>query len=194
MRITNVAELKKLVSDGRLGAGASAQIKNALTEAEAQAKKKAVAQKPARKASGGQSVGEAAVAVALRHTFGDWFDGGEVVPEFKPFANAGYRADFALPRYRISVEIEGWQHHGRSLDDHHADRKRGMYFARYNWLVFRISHRQAIKETGDLLDAIAGAMSLREPCDRQLLSIGKKELPSGIHTHLQSGHPDLLSS
>lgn len=187
MRISSEAELKKLVAEGRLGAGASKQIQQALTQPTTSPKRKPASSKP----RGGPSKGEAVVGIALRNAFGDWFSGGEVVTEFIPFAKRNYRADFALPRWKIVVEIDGWQFHGRNLDDHHADRERSMYFSRYNWLPFRVSHQQAVKTPGDLVDAITHVMTLRQPCERDTLDIERQPVPSGFYTRLASGHPDL---
>jgi len=39
------------------------------------------------------------------HAFGDWFAGGEVVAELIPFPDRQYRVDFALPRWRVYVEV-----------------------------------------------------------------------------------------
>jgi len=119
----------------------------------------------------GESKGEASVRLALTAAFGSWERGGEVLAECRPFQTRQFRADFTLPRWRISAEIDGWRHHGRSLSDHHSDRERAIFFASHDWLVFPVSHAQALKETPLLVDAISRAMSLRTPTPRELIQI-----------------------
>lgn len=119
----------------------------------------------------GESKGEAAVRIALTAAFGQWFDGGEVLQECLPFSTRQYRTDFALPRYRIAVEVDGWQHHGKSLDDHHKDRERARFFARNGWLMFPVSHGQATKESGELVGCLADALKIVQPIPRSAIDI-----------------------
>lgn len=105
------------------------------------------------------------------HAFGDWFAGGEVVAELIPFPDRQYRVDFALPRWRVYVEVDGWQFHGANLDDHHADRERALLFSRHDWLPFRLSHQQAIKQTPVLVDAIRDAIKIRQAMPREMIRI-----------------------
>ena len=188
MRITSQATLDALTRDQKMSASAAHQIKKALEEAENKAKQKsssASAEKNNRRTASavttdkGESKGEAAVRMALLSAFGDWHKGqGEVVQELMPFQTRRFRADFALPRYKVTVEVQGWSHHGRSLSDHHGDRERDMFFAKHNWLAFNISHGQALKQTNELIDAVAHVMTLREAIDRSAV-----ELESVPHKH-----------
>lgn len=120
----------------------------------------------------GESAGETSVGLALRAAFGDWFrNEGEVVQELMPFSTRRYRADYALPRYRICVEVMGWHAHGQHLKEHHKDRQRSSFFARHDWLMFEVSHGQALGDLSGLIDDIAHAMTLRAPTERSLLDI-----------------------
>ena len=129
-----------------------------------------------------ESAGEASARIALIHAFGDWFRGGEVVQEFLPFTTHEYRADFALPRYKIYVEVDGWQHHGKSLTAHHSDRERGLWFSRHDWLPFRVSHQQAKCHTTYLVEAISQAMSYRKRLDLDASQVERYRVPSGYRT------------
>lgn len=117
------------------------------------------------------SKGEQALEPALTKAFGIWAKGGEVVRELIPFPERNFRADFALPRYRITVEVEGWTHHGASLDDHHDDRLRGLYFAARDWLIMNVSHGQALNEHELIIESIRSAMSLRPATNRAHIEI-----------------------
>jgi very-short-patch-repair endonuclease len=88
-----------------------------------------------------------------------------------PFPERNYRCDFSLPRYRVYVEVDGWQHHGKTLDDHHSDRERAVFFSARDWLPFRVSHAQAQSLAAELVDAIRTAMALRIPYARDQIRI-----------------------
>jgi hypothetical protein len=186
-------DLERLVGERQINPSIAAQIRAAEAEIKAGPKaiKPALQQKKQAEAKvSSESKGEASVRVALIHAFGDWFAGGEVVAEFRPFLSREFRADFALPRYRIYVEIDGWEHHGKSLDAHHDDRERGLFFSQYDWLPFRVSHKQATKEPTMLVDAITKAMAVRSASDRAGFDIEKVVRPVVSYTRLVSGHCD----
>lgn len=121
----------------------------------------------------GESKGEAVVRLALQSAFGLWESGGEVVSELMPFTVEGsrYRADFALPRYRFYLEIDGWSSHGFTKEAHHSDRLRGLYFSARGWLPFRVSHGQAVNSPHILVEAVQAAMALRDPLPRAEITV-----------------------
>lgn len=118
--------------------------------------------------------------LALVAAFGDWNSGGEVVQELIPFSTRAFRADFALPRWSCALEVDGWSFHGMKKEDHHRDRERGNFFAMHDWLLFRVSHGQALKETGALVDAIAHAMTLRDPIPREAIELEPRPHKHGV--------------
>lgn len=187
MRISSKADLDRLTKGGGLGQSgisgwASSQIEKALADStkggRGQANPGQANQKKASRGSQshqrqivGESPGEASVRLALIAAFGDWHNGGEVVAELMPFRTRRFRADFALPRARITAEVEGWSHHGFSLSDHEADRERGLFFASHDWLAFQVSHGQAVNNPGMLVDAIAKAMTYRTLAPRESIEL-----------------------
>ena len=177
MRITSSRDLDRLLErTGQTGhtplSPAQAQLKQALKDLASEQRAAAPCPiKQATKTVAVESEGEAYVRIALVGAFGDWRRGGEVVSELMPFSDRNFRCDFALPRYRIYVEVDGWRHHGMALDDHHSDRERGLYFSARDWLPFRVSHSQAKTITGELVDAISAAVALRCPLERDLITI-----------------------
>lgn len=194
MRVTSKTFLNQLQTEKRVSSSVAAQLSSAFDSMQKEGPSRK-GRKP--KQSGGralvaqgrpsESKGEAAVRLALLAAFGSWHDGGEVIQELMPFPDRRYRADFALPRFNITCEVEGWTHHGRSLDDHHSDRLRSMFFAKHNWLVFNLSHGQALKEAGYLVDSIAHAMSLRTPIDRDQISVSPVPHKHGFWYRLDAG-------
>ncbi|KKN85048.1 hypothetical protein LCGC14_0282170 [marine sediment metagenome] len=176
MRLSN-ADVDKLLSENKLNPSIARQIKQAQTVGKEHSKK-VIKKLPVPT----ESKGEATVRIALMQAFGDWFDGGEIVCEYIPFESRRYRADFALPRYRIYIEVDGWSHHGAHLDAHHSDRERGLFFSQHDWLPFRVSHKQATQSPSMLTDALAGALQLRTPLDRESLKIEKLKNPETTYT------------
>ncbi|WP_417546451.1 DUF559 domain-containing protein [Marinobacter sp.] len=181
-------ELERLVGAGQINPAIAAQIKAA--------QQQAVKATPASKrrtgaaSSSGVSKGEASIRLALIHAFGDWFSGGEVVSEFKPFATRSFRADFALPRYRIYVEVDGWAHHGQYLESHHSDRERGLFFSQFDWLPFRVSHQQATQNPTMLVEAIQQVLKRRHGRSRECIVIERVMGPVECYTRLVSGQCD----
>jgi len=197
MRISNSADLrrfKKSNADLQGGSGmsfwATQQIETAIQAGQVKAAKKlggrGKSKAPAKaKVVSGESPGEASVRMALFAAFGDWFKGGEVVPELRPFQARKFRADFAVVRFRLSIEIDGWCFHGRMLEDHESDRERGLFFSSHDWLAFRVSHGQAINNPGMLIDAIDAAMKLRQPVPREDIVLSPIEHKHGVWYQLE---------
>jgi len=188
MRITNAAQLSQLKSANKVSSAAAAQIEAALKQSTAGSAEDAGSLKSSishhrrsvKSGERGESKGEASVRLALVSAFGDWNAGGEVVQELIPFSTRAFRADFALPRWKLCLAVDGWSFHGMKKEDHHRDRERGNFFAMHNWLLFRVSHGQALKETGTLVDGIAHAMTLRDPFPREAIELEPKPHKHGV--------------
>ncbi|WP_245820355.1 hypothetical protein [Marinobacter lutaoensis] len=176
MRIKSKADFEKLTEKSKTLAGGSCmagwaarQIKQALDDLEV--RKTSATRKPSGKPVIGESPGEQSIRLVLTQAFGLWEKGGEVVPELIPFKERRFRCDFALPRWRIYVEVDGWGGHGQFLEDHHRDRERGLFFSAHDWLPFRVSHDQSINSPGSLVDSITSAMERRLPAPRESIDI-----------------------
>jgi hypothetical protein len=198
MRISSSADLKKFQKSGvdtLSGSGMSDWASRQIEAALAAEENKAAAEKTPASGGGearksktiiqGESPGEISVRLALTAAFGDWHRGGEVVQELIPFQTRRFRCDFALPRWRFYCEVDGWSHHGKSLDDHHSDRERGLFFSSHDWLPFRVSHDQAINSPGILVDAIAAAMKFRQPVTRESIQLEQVQHKHGAWYRLQ---------
>lgn len=175
MRLTSI-EVDRLLADKKINPDIARQVKAAELEAKSSAQRRTSTKSKSNNTTkipktSSESQGEASLRIALIHAFGDWFAGGEVVSELVPFTDRNYRADFALPRYRIYVEVDGWSHHGKHLNSHHEDRERGLFFSQYDWLPFRASHKQATENPMMVVDAIARVLTMREGCERSAVAI-----------------------
>lgn len=134
----------------------------------------------------GESPGEASLRLALLAEFGDFHQGGEVVQELIPFPERGFRADFALPRYRIYIEVLGWTLHGRHKDDHLSDCARALFFSARNWLPFHVSHAMATKSPGEVVDAIAAVLPCRVACPRDDVVLDARPHKHGVWYRLET--------
>ncbi|MGX1201072.1 hypothetical protein [Marinobacter sp. MBR-105] len=195
MHIKNQAQLKQLQKQQSISPRVSAQLEHALESAQKQARTKKHKGAPAARQLASVvrqlgSEGEEALNVALLREFGCWKQGGELVRELMPFSENRYRADLCFPRYLISVEIQGWTHHGKSLDDHHDDRIREMYFAARNWLVINVSHGQALNQQAMIIDTIRQAMTRRVPLHRDMLIITEHPTPQNLWHRLTFNESD----
>lgn len=58
----------------------------------------------------------------------------------------GFRADIAFPDQKISVEVDGWEWHGKHKGDFIRDRHRQNLFVLQGWRVLRYTAGQIRKE------------------------------------------------
>lgn len=100
---------------------------------------------------------------AIVGEFGRLYDGGDAVFELSfPHFKRKYRADTALPAYRVVIELDGWQYHGRTLSGFQRDREKSLEFERRGWRVIRFSNKQVKHE---LIDVIAAIRDVVSHCD-----------------------------
>lgn len=57
-------------------------------------------------------------------------------------AERRFRADIAFPLSRLSVEVDGWQHHGKRLSDFTRDRERQNLMTIHGWRILRFTAGQ----------------------------------------------------
>lgn len=187
MRLKSEAELKTMLNDGSISESAAKQLRVQFASI---GTIKAVSQtaqrprKPKPRLTATQSEGEAVLALALRSQFRHWHDGGEFVEELVVYpGETKIRVDFALPRWQVYIEVEGWTHHGRSIEDHHADRDRLNFLSSRNWHRFAVTHAQATKSAMKLVEQVDRCLRLRTALARDAICVSCRELPSGQHWH-----------
>ncbi|WP_166255883.1 DUF559 domain-containing protein [Marinobacter salicampi] len=93
--------------------------------------------------------------------------------ELQPFSDSGYRLDAAVVNYRVGLELDGWQFHGKTLSGFKEDRKKQLLFCRRGWLLFRISNDQVRNSLDDVIEAVEEAMSFQVRREVQLYQLPK---------------------
>lgn len=65
-----------------------------------------------------------------------------------------YRLDVALPEARIALEVDGFRHHGKHLEDFRRDRVRQNLLVISGWRVLRFAAGDIRKDLASCLDSI----------------------------------------
>lgn len=80
---------------------------------------------------------------------------------------AQYRADFALRArfrahvFRVAVECDGHDYHGRTADQAQRDRSRDREFVRLGWTPLRFTGRELVRDAGRCADEVIEVVLLR---------------------------------
>lgn len=162
VRITSQAALDALVAKGMISPGKVEQCKQSLA-------KSSTVSKGASKQTGSDRICPLVPTLpadilyqAICKRFGRFYEGGLAVYELEfTFANRKFRADVGLPEFKLIVELDGWEYHGKFLDGFKKDREKSLIFERRGWSVIRFSGEQVRTGIQDALDALQEVMSFR---------------------------------
>lgn len=156
MRLTDKKELNRLISKGLIPDDQVSIAKKALRNSEA--KKSTPIQfcefPPPRTSKGDP---QAILAHGLIRAFGCYYHGGEVVLELECVKGRKFRADIALPRYRIIIEVDGWQYHSR-LKAFQKDRDKSLTLFSEGWRTLNVSNKQIKEEFESIERAVVAAV------------------------------------
>ncbi|MBE8232148.1 MAG: DUF559 domain-containing protein [Endozoicomonadaceae bacterium] len=104
---------------------------------------------------------------ALFHTFilkkyGDYYENGEVISELM-LSNISpkWRVDFALPNWKVAIEMDGWQYHGKYLKDFKRDRKKDKFLASKGWLTLRFTNSELRSDPLECINLIESCLEHR---------------------------------
>lgn len=149
MRLTNKKELDRLIKRGLISKDQVAIAKKALRSTQTQQKNASpFCEFPPPRTSKGDP--QSILAHGLIRAFGCYYHGGEVVLELECIKGRKYRADIALPRYRIIIEVDGWQYHSR-LKSFQKDRDKSLALFSEGWRTLNVSNKQ-IKEDFEAIE------------------------------------------
>lgn len=73
-----------------------------------------------------------------------------------------YVIDIAFPDIKLAIEIDGWQYHGKYLEQFKKDRIRQNALAMNGWRVLRYFHGQIMQNREDVVDEIREAIRIIE--------------------------------
>lgn len=83
------------------------------------------------------------------------------IPYIKEFKNAipgrRFRLDIALEQERICVEVDGWQHHGRTLSGFKKDREKQNLLTQHNWKILRFTAGDIYRNVRGCVETIRNA-------------------------------------
>lgn len=65
-----------------------------------------------------------------------------------------YRLDIALPATRVAIEVDGFRHHGKHLEDFRRDRVRQNLLTIAGWRVLRFAAGDIRKDLNSCLNTI----------------------------------------
>ncbi|WP_268249300.1 endonuclease domain-containing protein [Paraglaciecola chathamensis] len=65
----------------------------------------------------------------------------------------------AMPRFKLGIEMDGWEFHGKYLKDFKRDRAKSLWFERRGWRVIRVSNEQVRNQLADVCQAIEEILS-----------------------------------
>lgn len=71
-----------------------------------------------------------------------------------------FRVDIAFPEVKVAIEIDGWQHHGKTLNAFKSDRQRQNLFVMHGWRVLRFFPGEISKTPDECIKMIRAAISL----------------------------------
>jgi hypothetical protein len=66
----------------------------------------------------------------------------------------GFRIDIALPAIRLSIEVDGWEFHGKHKGDFERDRSRQNLLTIHGWRILRFSAGTIRRDIAGVLDVI----------------------------------------
>lgn len=63
-----------------------------------------------------------------------------------------FEIDIALVAWRVAIEVDGWEYHGKHKSDFHRDREKRNQLVMHGWLVLAFSARDVFADPMRLLD------------------------------------------
>lgn len=90
--------------------------------------------------------------------WGRYYEGGLVVNELIIKSPRAFRADIALPKYRIAIEMDGFKFHS-SKSAIRRDHDKTEQLSRLGWVVFRVGAKRIFSDLSSFLDSVENLMN-----------------------------------
>ncbi|MDA8119899.1 MAG: DUF559 domain-containing protein [Gammaproteobacteria bacterium] len=88
----------------------------------------------------------------------------QAVAEYQAIPGRRYSLDVAFPEVKLAIEVDGFRHHGKFLDDFTRDRVRQNLIVEAGWRVLRFTAGQVYQSMDECLaqiERLLGDMSTR---------------------------------
>ena len=72
--------------------------------------------------------------------------------------NRRFVVDIAFPECKLAIEVDGWQHHGKTLSAFKSDRTRQNLFVVHGWRVLRFFPGEILKNMAGCVGTIKAAL------------------------------------
>lgn len=160
-RITDASEVQRLIAKGMLPKSAldAFNLPNSLKG------KSPKNGSNAQKISKGNTNSNDPIVKLRQHlvaAFGDHKTGGLIEEELSDvIPGRKWRLDFAIAKYKIGIEMDGWQYHGKYLKDFKRDRQKDFAYKIAGWLVIRVSKEMVDHEIDKIITGIKDMIDSR---------------------------------
>tara|TARA_B100000809_G_scaffold153052_1_gene150426 strand:- start:194 stop:751 length:558 start_codon:yes stop_codon:yes gene_type:complete len=93
---------------------------------------------------------------AIANEYGSYYTGkGLAVPELiVPGDTVEWRLDVALSKWKIAIEMDGWEFHGKHLSSFKKDRRKDKFLATMGWVVLRVTYSEVTNNMIGILNTI----------------------------------------
>ena len=152
IRITDPKEIERLIGKGMIDKSNQSAVKSSLKK-----------QRQLKEANSSESL----LYNLLLPIYGDYFEGGELVKEFKPLSDRKYRIDVAMPNYGSFFEVDGLLGHSTlangkpNLEGFRRDRTKDLLMTSHGWHVLRLMRSHITKEPQLVIDAVQALIANR---------------------------------
>ncbi len=80
---------------------------------------------------------------------------------YRPIPHRKLELDIALPEYKIGIEVDGWQFHGKHLSSHFKDREKQNLLVIHGWAILRFTMKH-LQDLDTCVHTIQQAVRMRE--------------------------------
>ena len=93
---------------------------------------------------------------AIANKYGSYYtENGLAVPELiVPGDTVEWRLDVALSKWKIAIEMDGWEFHGKHLSSFKKDRRKDKFLATMGWVVLRVTYSEVTNDMVGILNTI----------------------------------------
>jgi hypothetical protein len=93
---------------------------------------------------------------AIANKYGSYYtENGLAVPELIiPGDTVEWRLDVALSKWKIAIEMDGWEFHGKHLSSFKKDRRKDKFLATMGWVVLRVTYSEVTSDMAGVLNTI----------------------------------------